>query len=456
MKEFETIAAISTPLGKSGVSIIKISGDKSLEVINKIFVGSDLKPIKKFKPWMLNYGFIKSKDNNEILDEVLVSYFKGPKSFTAEDVVEINCHGGKTSTELVLNEVFKVGARPAEAGEFTKRAFLNGRIDLSQAEAVIDIINAKTEKSIKSALKQSGGELSKRVAFIRNELLDILAFIEVTVDFPEDDLEFTTSEEVSEKLDILIEEVSKILSTSSEGKILREGLSMAIVGKPNVGKSSLLNELLSENRAIVTNIPGTTRDIIEEYLNIDGIPIKITDTAGIRNTDDEIEKIGVDRSRSKIEEADLVVFVLDRSKDLEKEDLEILDFIGDKEKIVLLNKSDLSKKIDLKNLGIEHFVEISALVGSGIDKLKDEIKEIFFKDNFMESEILVSNQRHIEALMRAKERLIEGKHAVESGIALDLAGIDLNSAWSYLGEITGDTLSENLVDKIFSDFCIGK
>ncbi|NLC65918.1 MAG: tRNA uridine-5-carboxymethylaminomethyl(34) synthesis GTPase MnmE [Clostridium sp.] len=456
MKEFETIAAISTPLGKSGVSIIKISGDKSLEVINKIFVGGNKKPIDRFKPWMLNYGFIRNKDNDEILDEVLVSYFKSPKSFTAEDVVEINCHGGKTSTELVLNEVFKAGARPAEAGEFTKRAFLNGRIDLSQAEAVIDIINAKTEKSIKSALKQSEGELSSRVGSIRNELLDILAFIEVTVDFPEEDLEFTTSEEVSEKVEVLVKEIEKILSTSSEGKILREGLSMALVGKPNVGKSSLLNELLSENRAIVTDIPGTTRDIIEEYLNIDGIPIKITDTAGIRSTEDVIEKIGVDRSRSKIEEADLVVFVLDRSKELEKEDLEILEFIGDKEKIVLLNKSDLHKKIDLENLGIEHFVEISALSGSGIDKLKNEIKEIFFKDNFMESEILVSNQRHIEALMRAKESLVEGKNAVDAGISLDLAGIDLNAAWSYLGEITGDTLSENLIDKIFSDFCIGK
>lgn len=284
MREYETIAAISTSLGESGVSIIKLSGGDAKEIVAKIFKQKNNTDFLKAKPWTMNYGHVVDTASGEIIDEVLVSYFKGPRSFTAEDVVEINCHGGRVATESVLNTVFKAGARPAEPGEFTKRAFLNGRIDLSQAEAVIDIIQAKTELSMKSAVSQSGGKLSREITEIRNSILNLLAFIEVTVDFPEEDLEFTTGQEVSEKLAHLTSKVSDLLKTSDEGKILREGLSIAIIGKPNVGKSSLLNALLKENRAIVTDVPGTTRDIIEEYLNIDGIPIKITDTAGIRET----------------------------------------------------------------------------------------------------------------------------------------------------------------------------
>jgi len=456
MREYETIAAISTALGESGVSIIKISGEQSKEITAKIFKQKNNKDFLEAKPWTINYGHVMDIASGEIIDEVLVSYFKGPKSFTAEDVVEISCHGGRVATESVLNAVFLAGARPAEPGEFTKRAFLNGRIDLSQAEAVIDIIQAKTELSMKSAMSQSGGKLSKEITEIRNQILNLLAFIEVTVDFPEEDLEFTTGQEVSEKLSTMLEKVTDLISTSEEGKILRDGLSIAIIGKPNVGKSSLLNALLRENRAIVTDVPGTTRDIIEEYLNIDGIPIKITDTAGIRETEDIVEKIGVDRSKSKIDEADLIVFVLDSSRPMDQEDKDIIRYINNRKSITLINKVDLQEKMDLLGFDLGETINVSALNGYGINELKNRIKELFFHGNLEVSDLMVTNRRHKEALLRAKEKMEAAKYAIDQGISLDLAAIDLNAAWNYFGEITGDTLSEDLVDKIFSDFCIGK
>lgn len=456
MREYETIAAISTSLGESGVSIIKLSGGDAKEIVAKIFKQKNNTDFLKAKPWTMNYGHVVDLASGEIIDEVLVSYFKGPRSFTAEDVVEINCHGGRVATESVLNSVFRAGARPAEPGEFTKRAFLNGRIDLSQAEAVIDIIQAKTELSMKSALSQSGGKLSREITDIRNQILNLLAFIEVTVDFPEEDLEFTTGQEVSEKLALLVEKVSDLLKTSEEGKILREGLSIAIIGKPNVGKSSLLNALLKENRAIVTDVPGTTRDIIEEYLNIDGIPIKITDTAGIRETEDIVEKIGVDRSKNKIDEADLIVFVLDSSRPLDHEDKDIIKYIGDRKSITLINKIDLQERMDLEGQISGETIGVSALNGYGIKELKDRIKELFFHGNIEITDVMITNRRHKEALMRAHEKMNAAKTAIDQGISLDLAAIDINAAWNYFGEITGDTLSEDLVDKIFSDFCIGK
>jgi len=455
MRDYETVAAISTAVGESGVSIIKISGERAKEITAKIFKLKNGKSFMDAKPWTIEYGHIYNLQGS-ILDEVLVSYFKGPKSFTAEDVVEINTHGGRVATESVLQAVFEAGARPAQPGEFTKRAFLNGRIDLSQAEAVIDIIQAKTELSMKSALNQSGGKLSREVKEIRQAILNLLAFIEVTVDFPEEDLEFTTGQEVSEKLDGLMKRVKELLSTAEEGKILRDGLSIAIIGKPNVGKSSLMNALLRENRAIVTDIPGTTRDIIEEYLNIDGIPIKITDTAGIRETNDVVERIGVDRSKEKIDEADLIVFVLDSSRPLDQEDKDIIEYIKDRKKITLINKVDLEEKLQLSAFEMGETIQVSALNGFGLEALKEKVKALFFQGQVEVQDFLVSNRRHKEAMMRANQKMLAAKTAIDQGISLDLAAIDLNAAWNYFGEITGDTLSEDLVDKIFSDFCIGK
>lgn len=455
MRDYDTVAAISTAVGESGVSIIKISGERAKEITAKIFKLKNGKSFMDAKPWTIEYGHIYNLQGS-ILDEVLVSYFKGPKSFTAEDVVEINTHGGRVATESVLQAVFEAGARPAQPGEFTKRAFLNGRIDLSQAEAVIDIIQAKTELSMKSALNQSGGKLSREVKEIRQAILNLLAFIEVTVDFPEEDLEFTTGQEVSEKLDGLMKRVKELLSTAEEGKILRDGLSIAIIGKPNVGKSSLMNALLRENRAIVTDIPGTTRDIIEEYLNIDGIPIKITDTAGIRETNDVVERIGVDRSKEKIDEADLIVFVLDSSRPLDQEDKDIIEYIKDRKKITLINKVDLEEKLQLSAFEMGETIQVSALNGFGLEALKEKVKALFFQGQVEVQDFLVSNRRHKEAMMRANQKMLAAKTAIDQGISLDLAAIDLNAAWNYFGEITGDTLSEDLVDKIFSDFCIGK
>ncbi|MCY6372266.1 tRNA uridine-5-carboxymethylaminomethyl(34) synthesis GTPase MnmE [Clostridium ganghwense] len=459
MKEFDTISAIATNLGESGVSIIRISGDKSLQIVSSIFEGKNGRKLDDIKTYTMRYGHIVDKDTREKLDEVIVSYMKGPRSFTAEDTLEINCHGGVVVTRRILEEVVKAGARLADPGEFTKRAFLNGRIDLSQAEAVIDIINAKTELSMRSALEQSEGKISKEINVIRNKLLEIIAHIEATVDYPEDDLEEVTADKSRDDIEKLLKEVEVLLRSADEGKILREGLSTVIVGKPNVGKSSLLNALLMETRAIVTDVPGTTRDVIEEYMNIDGIPVKVTDTAGIRETEDIVEKIGVERSREKIENADLVVLVLDISRELSDEDKEIIEFIKNKKYVVLLNKSDLDGKIDkndIKELDSEYIIEISAKTGEGIMEFKNIVKELFFSGEIESKDVMVTNTRHKEALIRAKESLIAANEVLYNTFAIDLASIDLRNAWKNLGEITGDTVEEDIIDKIFSKFCLGK
>jgi len=335
MKDFDTIGAISTSIGEGGIAIVRISGDKAKDVVEKIFQAKNGQSIKDMKSYTMKYGYIIDENNNHI-DEVIVSFMKGPRSFTAEDTIEINCHGGVVATNKVLEQVIKQGVRIAEPGEFTKRAFLNGRIDLSQAEAVIDIINAKTDLSMKSALMQSEGLISKEIRVLREKLLSTIAHIEATVDYPEDDLEEVTSEMAIRDLDIIKKEIKEFIETAEEGKILREGLSTVIVGKPNVGKSSLLNALTKENRAIVTDIPGTTRDVIEEYINISGIPIKIIDTAGIRETDDVVEKIGVERSRAKINDADLIILILDSSNELTEEDKEIINHISNKKYMIFI------------------------------------------------------------------------------------------------------------------------
>lgn len=459
MKEFDTIAAIATNLGESGVSIIRVSGDKALKIVSCIFKGKDGRKLDDIKTYTMRYGFIVDKETREKLDEVIVSYMKGPRSFTAEDTLEINCHGGVVVTRRILEEVVKAGARLAEPGEFTKRAFLNGRIDLSQAEAVIDIINAKTELSMKSALDQSEGKISREIMNMRDKLLEIIAHIEATVDYPEDDLEEVTADKAQEDIEELLKEIEILLSSADEGKILREGLSTVIVGKPNVGKSSLLNALLMETRAIVTDVPGTTRDVIEEYMNIEGIPVKVIDTAGIRETEDIVEKIGVEKSREKIEKADLVVLVLDVSRELSDEDKEIIEFIKDKKYIVLLNKSDLDDTIDnnkIKKLDSNYVIRISAKTGEGLAEFKKAIKDLFFSGEIRAKEVMITNTRHKEALIRAQESLISAKEALNNTFAIDLASIDLRNGWSNLGEISGDTVEEDIIDKIFSKFCLGK
>ncbi|WP_346849164.1 tRNA uridine-5-carboxymethylaminomethyl(34) synthesis GTPase MnmE [uncultured Clostridium sp.] len=458
MKDFDTIGAISTSIGEGGIAIVRISGDKAKDVVEKIFQAKNGQSIKDMKSYTMKYGYIIDENNNHI-DEVIVSFMKGPRSFTAEDTIEINCHGGVVATNKVLEQVIKQGVRIAEPGEFTKRAFLNGRIDLSQAEAVIDIINAKTDLSMKSALMQSEGLISKEIRVLREKLLSTIAHIEATVDYPEDDLEEVTSEMAIRDLDIIKKEIKEFIETAEEGKILREGLSTVIVGKPNVGKSSLLNALTKENRAIVTDIPGTTRDVIEEYINISGIPIKIIDTAGIRETDDVVEKIGVERSRAKINDADLIILILDSSNELTEEDKEIINHISNKKYMILLNKSDLNSKItqkDLENINCTNIYSISAKTGEGIDEVRTAIKDIFFKGEISTNNVIITNTRHKEALLRAYECIESAINTLNYTFAIDLASIDIRNAWTFLGEITGDSLEENIIDKIFKDFCLGK
>lgn len=459
MKEFDTICAIATALGEGGIAIIRISGDKALEIASKIFRSKNGINIKEMKTYTMRYGNIIDLETEELIDEVIISYMKGPKSFTAEDTVEINCHGGVTSTSKVLEAVIKAGARLAEPGEFTKRAFLNGRIDLSQAEAVIDIIRAKTDLAMKSALLQSTGSLSQEINKLNAYLLNVLSLIEYAVDFTEDDEEVdpTIPIRVAEGLESAINDMNRLLKTAEEGKIVREGLSLAIVGKPNVGKSSLLNALLKEKRAIVTDIAGTTRDVIEEYINLDGIPVKIIDTAGIRETSDVVEKIGVERSREKIEEADLVLLVLDSSRSLDDEDREIIEVVKDKKTIVILNKIDLENKIDKNEIDLfEHKINISAREEIGIVELKNNIKDMFFSGKIDGESLIISNTRHKQALIRAEENVKKALEKVRNEEYLDLVSIFVTSGLRALGEITGSELEEDLINKIFSEFCCGK
>lgn len=459
MKEFDTICAISTAIGEGGIAIIRVSGDKALEIVSKIFRPKNGKDIREMKTYTMRYGHIVDINTEELIDEVIISYMKGPRSFTAEDIVEINCHGGVTSTNKVLENTLKAGARLAEPGEFTKRAFLNGRIDLSQAEAVMDLITAKTELAMKSALMQSSGSLSQRINKLNEYLLNVLALIEYAVDFTEDDEEIdpTIPIRVRESLDKAHNDIEKLLKSADEGKIIRDGLSLAIVGKPNVGKSSLLNVLLKEKRAIVTDIAGTTRDVIEEYINLDGIPVKIIDTAGIRETEDIVEKIGVERSREKINEADLVLLVLDSSRELDKEDMEIIEAIKDKKAIVLLNKIDLENKLDNSVIDkFENIIKISAKEDIGIDGLKNEIKNMFFSGKIDSESLIISNSRHKQALIRAEENCNEALVRLNNNEYLDLISIFVTAALKALGEITGSELEEDLVNKIFKEFCCGK
>ena len=457
----DTIAAISTAIGEAGIGIVRLSGRDSIEIANRIFIGNKVKSLDEAENRKLTYGHIVDPETGQIIDEVLIAYMKEPYTYTRENVVEIYCHGGVISVKRILEAVLSCGARLAEPGEFTKRAFLNGRLDLAQSEAVIDLIRAKTDKSLQVSLSQLEGGLSKRIRDIRNMLLEMLAHINASIDFSEDDVEDMGYEELENKARLVKDEIEKLLRTADRGKILRDGLNTVILGKPNVGKSSLLNSILRENRAIVTNIPGTTRDIIEEYVNIDGIPLKIIDTAGIRNTEDIVEKIGVDKAKEMVNKADLIIAVFDISNKLSDEDYEIIEIIKDKQAIVLLNKSDLPKKYDKdyfeKLLPDKTIIYTSILEDIGVDALEEEIKRLFYSGDIdIESDVVVTNMRHKNQLIKAKKNIEDGIEGILANVPLDCIEVDIKACWENLGEISGDTVGEDILDRIFSDFCIGK
>ena len=455
----DTIAAIATAPGEGGIGIIRISGEKSLQVAQSIFKSKSGKMIKDYNARTLIYGTVV--DNEKVIDEVLVAYMKGPNSYTAEDVIEINCHGGFISVKKILELILSKGVRLAEAGEFTKRAFLNGRIDLSQAEAIIDVIKSKTDMAHEVAQSQLEGSLAKKIKDLRMNVTEVLAHLEVSIDFAEEDVEEITYQTLEEKALELRNEIKKLYDTAESGKILRDGLKTVIVGKPNVGKSSLLNSILGENRAIVTEIAGTTRDVIEEFVNIKGIPLKIVDTAGIRETEDIVEKIGVQKSKESIDSADLVIIVLDSSKPLTDEDLEILENARSKKTIVLLNKIDLEQAIDQtvieEIVGKDNIIKISALKNEGIEQIHDKIEAMVFAgDVKSSSSVVITNSRHKDALFKAYNSINDAIAGIDQRLPYDFIEVDFKNIWDYLGYINGDTVQEDLLDTIFSNFCIGK
>ena len=454
-REFDTIAAISTPLGEGAIGIVRLSGTDSFKITQKIFKGKDLTSVASHT---LNYGHIVDPDKDEILDEVMVGAMRSPKTFTREDIIEINTHGGIAVTNEILQLVIREGARLAEPGEFTKRAFLNGRVDLTQAEAVMDIIRAKTDKAMNIAVKQLDGSLSDLINNTRQEILNTLAQVEVNIDYPEyDDVEEATTEIIREKTTEFEALLTNLLKTARRGKILREGISTAIIGRPNVGKSSLLNNLLREEKAIVTDIEGTTRDVIEEYVNINGVPLKLVDTAGIRETEDIVERIGVERSRKALKEADLVLLVLNASEPLTDQDRQLLEISQDSNRIILLNKVDLPQQIELDEIPADH-IKISVLKNQNINQIEDRINALFFENAGLveQDATYLSNARHISLI----EKAVESLHAVNEGLAMgmpvDLLQVDLTRTWEILGEITGDAAPDELITQLFSQFCLGK
>ncbi len=456
----DTIAAIATPPGEGGIGIVRISGSKALDIAKEVFVFGSKKN-QTFKDRYLHYGKVVDEEGN-IIDEVLLAYMKGPRSYTAEDVVEIHCHGGIIPITSILKEVIKKGARLAEPGEFTKRAFLNGRIDLVQAEAVMDLICAKTEKLAKASINQMEGGLSGHIKRMRERLIDIMAHIEVTIDYPEEDIDEVTSQSIRNDITHIVNDIENLLSTAEHGRLIRQGIKAVIIGKTNVGKSSLLNALVKEERAIVTDIPGTTRDVIEEFINIKGVAVRIIDTAGIRETLDQVEQIGIQRSKQNIERADLIITVLDASSPLEDQDREILEYLKDRKALVILNKIDKPVKLDRKQIeeliGSEiPIVETSLTLGKGIDKVEDIIYKMFFRGELeISDDLMITNIRHQEALNKARRYLLDALEGIDNELPMDIVSIDLRSAVDSLGAITGETVTEDLIDKIFSEFCLGK
>ena len=436
-----------------------MSGEEAVSIAQKVFSGKDL---TQEKSHTINYGHIVDPKTHEEIDEVMVSLMLAPKTFTREDVVEINCHGGIVATNRILQLLLVNGARLAEPGEFTKRAFLHGRIDLTQAESVMDLIRAKTDRSMKIALNQLDGNLSHLIDSLRKDILDVLAQVEVNIDYPEyDDVEEMTTKLLKEKAIEIKQRIEQLLKTASQGKIMREGLATALVGRPNVGKSSLLNHLLHEDKAIVTDVAGTTRDVIEEYVNVSGVPLKLIDTAGIRETDDKVEKIGVERSKKAIEQSDLVLLVLNAAESLTKEDLELIRLTNDKKRIIILNKTDLEEKLDRKELakisGNAPVYATSILKNEGVEALEEAISKLFFNGiENSQSTVMVTNARHIALLKKAQNSLDSVLEGISSGMPVDLVQIDMTEAWNLLGEITGESYEDELLDQLFSQFCLGK
>lgn len=457
--EFDTIAAISTASGEGAISIVRLSGDQALEISQKVF--KSIKDLREVPSHTIHYGHVQDPQDNRVIDEVMVSVMREPRTFTREDVVEINCHGGIVVTNQVLQLLLRNGARLAEPGEFTKRAFLNGRVDLSQAEAVMDVIRAKTDKAMAIALTQLDGNLSNLIKNLRQDILETLAQVEVNIDYPEyDDVEELTSKLLVEKAQLVKADIQNLLQTAKQGKILREGLSTAIIGRPNVGKSSLLNYLLQEDKAIVTDVAGTTRDVIEEFVNVRGVPLKLVDTAGIRETEDIVERIGVERSRKALAEADLILLVLNQNEGLTEADKELLKVTDGMKRIILLNKTDLEANLnsaDLSALTTDLVLPISVQNTQGLTDLEQGIADMFYEGGTAEKDATyVSNNRHIGLLEQAELALSEVVSGIEAGMPVDLVQIDMTRAWDLLGEVIGDSVQDELITQLFSQFCLGK
>lgn len=460
--DFDTIAAISTPMGEGAIAIVRLSGEEAITIADRIFKSVSNKRLTDVASHTIHYGHIVDPKTEQVVEEVMLSIMKGPKTFTREDIIEINCHGGIVSVNRVLQLVIANGARLAEPGEFTKRAFLNGRVDLSQAEAVMDLIRAKTDKAMNMAIGQMEGRLSKLVRHLRQEILETLAHVEVNIDYPEyDDVEEMTHQVLIEKASNVRQEIDKLLQTSHQGKILREGLATVIIGRPNVGKSSLLNSLVQDAKAIVTDIPGTTRDVIEEYVNVRGVPLRLVDTAGIRETEDIVERIGVERSRQYLKEADLILLVLNFNEELTDEDKKLFEAVEGMDVIVIVNKTDLEQKINLEEVqqfAVDHpVVTTSLLQEQGVDHLEEAIAALFFEGTIESQDLTyLSNTRHIALLTQARGAIDEAITGIESGVPIDIVQIDLTRTWELLGEIIGDAVHESLIDQLFSQFCLGK
>lgn len=449
----DTICAISTALGVGAISIVRVSGKEAISIVSSIFKGKNLNQVESHT---IHYGYIVEKD--DLIDEVLVSVMKGPKTFTREDIVEINCHGGIATTNKVLELLLTKGCRLALPGEFTKKAFLNGRIDLMEAEAVMDLINGKTEEARKIALNQIQGKGSKLISKLRQDLVNIISNIEVNIDYPEyNDIYEVTINDIKEKIVYFEENLSKIIKEYDDGRILTDGIKTVIVGRPNVGKSSILNKLLDTNKAIVTDIPGTTRDIVEGSISFNGILLNIIDTAGIRKTDDLVEKIGVERSLSKINDADLVLVILNNNEELTMDDLKILEDVKNKPTIVVINKNDLPNKIDISKLNNKEVVYTNTIDLEGIDTLKEKITQMFNLDKIKKNDYnYITNVRQIAKIKECLNKIVEVKASLQQEIPLDMIEIDLRSIWNTLGEIIGESYSEELLDELFSKFCVGK
>lgn len=458
--ELDTIASISTPMGEGAIAIVRLSGNDAISIADKLYKGKH--QLSDVASHTINYGHIIDPASNEIIEEVMVAVMRAPSTYTREDIVEINCHGGIMTVNRVLELALTNGARLAEPGEFTKRAFLNGRIDLSQAEATMDFIRSKTDRASRVAMQQIEGRLSVLIKSLRQSILEILAQVEVNIDYPEyDDVEEATNTFLMEEARKIEGSITNLLQTANQGKILREGLSTVIVGKPNVGKSSMLNNLIQDNKAIVTEIAGTTRDVLEEYVNVRGVPLRLVDTAGIRETEDIVEKIGVERSREALKKADLILYVLNNNEILTEEDYKLAEIIKNEDVIVIINKTDLETKLDLEEVktmvGNAPIVRTSMLSQQGIEELEEQIRTLFFAGEVSNQDMTyVSNARHISLLKSAKASIGDAISAAELGVPVDMIQIDLIKTWELLGEVIGESVDDGLIDQLFSQFCLGK